>query len=138
MAVRISVTSLMVAHLYCRARHLHAVELVALRRVAPRRAAQWPAGAHIPSAPRGRACRSATSTTCKKLRNAPLMTACVCSDSTCPDRRFSPAPFRRRDFLERGRAHQLNVHSTFVEAADGERPSIRRKSRGEDMSVDRE
>src|SRR5437867_2045225 len=30
---------------YCRVRHLHAVELVALRRVAPRRAAQRPSGA---------------------------------------------------------------------------------------------
>src|SRR3989442_614465 len=34
------------AHLiYCRARQLHAVELVVLRRVAPRRAAQRPSGA---------------------------------------------------------------------------------------------
>src|SRR5437867_2711364 len=29
---------------YCRARHVHVVELVALRRVAPRRAAQRPSG----------------------------------------------------------------------------------------------
>src|SRR5213594_203732 len=53
-------------------RQLLVVELVALRRVAPRRAAQGtikrkrPSGAAHPSAPRGRACRSATSTTCKR------------------------------------------------------------------------